>query len=62
VPRVPVLAAAYSNDNGFRAGLQQLRLEHAVDVQSSTSVWPPGGSASFPGSRRQGRPPKLLRR
>ena len=64
VPRAPVLAdAAYGNDNGFRDGLQQLRLEYAVGVQSSTSVWPPG-SAPLPSKARGvlGRPPKLLRR
>jgi SRSO17 transposase len=64
VPRAPVLAdAAYGNDNGFRDGLQQLRLEYAVGVQSSTSVWPPG-LAPLPSKARgvMGRPPKLLRR
>jgi SRSO17 transposase len=64
VPRAPVLAdAAYGNDNGFRDGLQQLRLEYAVGVQSSTSVWPPG-LAPLPSKTRgvMGRPPKLLRR
>ncbi len=64
VPRAPVLAdAAYGNDNGFRDGLQQLGLEYAVGVQSSTSVWPPG-LAPLPAKARvvMGRPPKLLRR
>jgi SRSO17 transposase len=64
VPRAPVLAdAAYGNDNGFRDGLQQLRLEYAVGVQSSTSVWP-SGFAPLPSKARGvlGRPPKLLRR
>jgi SRSO17 transposase len=64
VPRAPVLAdAAYGNDNGFRDGLQQLRLEYAVGVQSSTSVWPPG-FAPLPSKAGgvMGRPPKLLRR
>jgi SRSO17 transposase len=64
VPRAPVLAdAAYGNDNGFRDGLQQLKLEYAVGVQSSTSVWPPG-FAPLPSKARgvMGRPPKLLRR
>jgi len=64
VPRAPVLTdAAYGNDNGFRDGLQQLRLEYAVGVLSSTSVWPPG-SAPLPAPARgvMGRPPKLLRR
>ena len=64
VPRAPVLAdAAYGNDNGFRDELQQLRLEYAVGVQSSTSVWPPG-LAPLPSKTRglMGRPPKLLRR
>src|ERR1019366_3373336 len=36
VPRAPVLAdAAYGNDNGFRDGLQQLRLEYDVGPPSS---------------------------
>jgi SRSO17 transposase len=64
VLRVPGLAdAAYGNDNGFRDGLQQLNLEYAVGVQSSTSVWPPG-LAPLPAMSRggMGRPPKLLRR
>ena len=64
VRRAPVLAdAAYGNDNGFRDGLQQLRLEYAVGVQSSTSVWPPG-FAPLPSKARgvMGRPPKRLRR
>ncbi|MFY9662107.1 MAG: IS701 family transposase [Terriglobales bacterium] len=64
VPRAPVLAdAAYGNDTGFRDGLQQLKLEYAVGVQSSTSVWPPG-FAPLPSKARgvMGRPPKLLRR
>ncbi len=64
VPRAPVLAdAAYGNDNGFRDGLQQLRLEYAVGVQSSTSVWPPGMTPlPAPARGPMGRPPKLLRR
>src|SRR5450756_1457530 len=64
VPRAPVLAdAAYGNDHGFRDGLQQLGLEYAVGVQSSTSVWPPG-LAPLPSQARGvlGRPAKLLRR
>ena len=64
VPCAPVLAdAAYGNDNRFRAGLQQLGLEYAVGIQSSTSVWPPG-FAPLPSKVRGviGRPPKLLRR
>ena len=64
VPCAPVLAdAAYGNDNRFRDGLQQLGLEYAVGIQSSTSVWPPG-FAPLPSKVRGvlGRPPKLLRR
>lgn len=64
VQRAPVLAdAAYGNDNGFRDGLQQLGLEYAVGVPSSTSVWPPG-VRPLPSKARgvMGRPPKLLRR
>jgi SRSO17 transposase len=64
MPRAPVLAdAAYGNDNGFRDGLQQLGLEYAVGIQSSTSVWPPGFAPLPPKVRGiMGRPPKLLRR
>ena len=64
VPRAPVLAdAAYGNDNGFRAGLEELGLTYAVGIQSSTTVWPPG-TAPLPPRRRKsaGRPPTLLRR
>ena len=64
VPRAPVLAdAAYGNDNSFRAGLEELGLEYAVGVQSSTSVWPPGMAPLPPRARSTtGRPPTLLRR
>jgi SRSO17 transposase len=64
VPRAPVLAdAAYGNDNGFRDRLQELGLEYAVGVQSSTSVWPPSFAPLPPKPRSTtGRPPKLLRR
>jgi SRSO17 transposase len=64
VPRGVVLAdAAYGIDGQFRAGLRELRLEYAVGVQSSVSVWEPG-KTPLPAKPRQktGRPPKLLRR
>jgi SRSO17 transposase len=43
VPRAPVLAddAAYGNDDGFRASLEQLQLQYVVGVESSMTVWPP---------------------
>ena len=64
VTRAPVLAdAAYGNDAGFRAGLEELKLSYVVGVQSSTTVWPPG-TAPLKAKRwsGQGRPPSRLRR
>jgi SRSO17 transposase len=60
----PVLAdAAYGNDAGFRAGLEELKLQYVVGVQSSTTVWPPGtGPLPAKTWSGQGRPPSLLRR
>jgi SRSO17 transposase len=64
VTPAPVLAdAAYGNDAGFRAGLEKLKLQYAVGVQSSTTVWPPGtGPLPAKSWSGQGRPPSLLRR
>jgi SRSO17 transposase len=63
VPRGVVLAdAGYGNDSGFRAGLEELHLEYAVGIQSSTSVWPPGVAPLPPKPNATGRPPTLLRR
>jgi SRSO17 transposase len=64
VTRAPVLAdAAYGNDAGFRAGLEELKLLYVVGVQSSTTVWPLG-TGPLPAKRwsGQGRPPSRLRR
>jgi SRSO17 transposase len=64
VPRGVVLAdAACGMDSQFRAGLRELRLEYAVGLQSSASVWEPG-QTPLPAKPKQkmGRPPKLLRR
>ncbi len=64
VPAGVVLAdAAYGMDRQFRAALSQLRLEYAVDVQSSMSVWEPG-QQPLPAKPRKkmGRPGTLLRR
>lgn len=64
VPRGVVLAdAAYGMDTQFRAELSTLRLEYAVGVQSSVTVWEPGRQplAAKPRSK-MGRPSKLLRR
>jgi SRSO17 transposase len=60
----PVLAdAAYGNDTGFRAGLEELKLQYVMGVQSSTTVWPPGtGPLPAKPWSGQGRPPSLLRR
>jgi SRSO17 transposase len=64
VTKAPVLAdAAYGNDAGFRAGLEELKLPYVVGVQSSATVWPPG-TGPLPAKRwsGQGRPTSLLRR
>jgi len=64
VQKAPVLAdAAYGNDAGFRAGLEELELEFVVGVQSSTTVWTPGTSP-LPAKawKGKGRPTSLLRR
>jgi SRSO17 transposase len=64
VTRAPVLAdAAYGNDAGFRAGLEELKLSYVVAVQSSTTAWPPGtGPLKAKRWSGQGRPPSRLRR
>jgi len=64
IARGVVLAdAAYGNDNAFRAGLSELRLEYVVGVQSSMTVWGPG-LKPLPAKRwtGKGRPPCLLGR
>jgi SRSO17 transposase len=64
VTKAPVLAdAAYGNDAGFRAGLEELKLPYVVGVQSTTTVWPPG-TGPLPAKcwSGQGRPTSLLRR
>lgn len=64
VTRAPVLAdAAYGNDAGFRAALEELKLSYVVGVQSSTTAWPPGtGPLKAKRWSGQGRPPSRLRR
>jgi SRSO17 transposase len=64
VTPAPVLAdAAYGNDAGFRAGLEELQLQYVVGVQSSTTVWPPGtGPLPAKPWSGQGRPPSRLGR
>jgi SRSO17 transposase len=64
VTRAPVLAdAAYGNDAGFRAALEELKLSYVVGVQSSTTAWPPGtGPLQAKRWSGQGRPPSRLRR
>jgi SRSO17 transposase len=64
VTPAPVLAdAAYGNDAKFRAGLEELKLQYVVGVQSSTTVWPPGtGPLPAKPWSGEGRPPSLLRR
>lgn len=44
VPRATVLTdAGYGIDTAFRDGIAALGLAYVVGVQSSTSLWPPGG-------------------
>jgi len=64
VPRGVVLAdAAYGNDSDFREGLVSLGLSYAVEIQSSTTLWPPGIAPLPPQAKgKMGRPPRLLRR
>jgi len=55
IPHGVVIAdAAYGNDNGFRDGVTALGLQYAVSIQSSTTVWRPGGiTASAARTRRE---------
>lgn len=55
--------AAYGNDSGFRAELEDLGLQYVVGVQASMTVWRPGeGPLPAEPYKGMGRPPKLLRR
>ena len=64
VPTGVVLAdAAYGMNTDFRDGLTELKLQYAVGVQSSMTVWQPGKQPLPPKPRgKKGRPPSLLRR
>jgi len=64
VPRGVVLAdAAYGDSQGFRNGLEQLKLCYAVGIKSITTLWPPGTAPLPPLPKgKTGRTPLLLRR
>ena len=64
VPPAIVLAdAGYGVGTGFRDGLTGLGLLYVVGIQSSTSLWPPGGAPLPPKPwSGRGRKPALLRR
>ena len=62
--RVVLADAGYGNDTAFRDSVGELGLQYAVDIQSSTRVWPPGlvplpAEAS---TGKAGRPRSLQRR
>ena len=62
-PGVVLADAAYGNDSAFREVLEELGLDYAVAVRSSTKVWRPGEKPLPPKPHRgKGRPPKRLRR
>jgi SRSO17 transposase len=65
VPTGVVLAdAGYGIETDFRTRLTELGLPHVVGVQSSTGLWPPGGTGPLPPKpwSGRGRPPRRVRR
>jgi SRSO17 transposase len=64
LPRAPVLAdAAYGTDTKFREGITELGLLYVVGIQSTVTVWKPGGGPlPRPAWKGMGRPPRLLSR
>jgi SRSO17 transposase len=64
VPRGVVLAdAAYGINTDFRDELTRLKLQYAVGIQSSLTVWEPGKQPLPAGPRKAtGRPPLFLQR
>ena len=62
-PGVVLADAAYGNDSAFREALEELGLDYAVAVRSSTKVWRPGEEPLPPTPHKgRGRPSKRLRR
>ena len=62
-PGVVLADAAYGNDSAFREELEELGLDYAVAVRSSTKVWRPGEQPLPPKPHKgRGSPPKRLRR
>lgn len=65
LPQGVILAdAGYGNDSNFRAALTKMELIYVMGVQSTVTVWKPGGEPK-PAPARQGnigRPRKLLQR
>jgi SRSO17 transposase len=61
IPTGVVLAdAAYGNDTKFRTGITKLQLLYVAGIQSSTTVWKPGGESLPKPQNGKGRPPQLL--
>ena len=54
--------AGYGVDGQFRAGVTELDLKYVLGVQSSATVWEPGTEPLPPVPRKDGPPPRLLRR
>jgi SRSO17 transposase len=60
---VVVADAAFGNDTKFRDGLTELKLQYAVGINPTTTVWPEGtGPLPPPAYAGMGRPPKRWRR
>jgi SRSO17 transposase len=61
-PGIVLTDAGYGSDGAFRAGVTALGLTYAVGVQSTLSVWPPGGEPLPPKPwSGRGRKPSRLR-
>src|SRR5262249_8611364 len=65
IPQGEALAYdAYGSDTDFRTKLTKLEISYVVGIQSTTTVWKPGGGPQAPPTRKgnTGRPRKLLQR